>query len=93
MMDNENEMAYVALCKCGGLVMATMDRPDRRKDAAREVAKCIRLGYAIKRMTADEVRALSWCKNNGECQGAAEPPDPRQMELIPAALPGACSEA
>lgn len=76
-----NGMAYVAICKCGGLVMATMDTPGRKREVAGDVARHIKLGNEIRRITADEVRAIPWCKNRGDCEGPAEAPDPRQMDL------------
>jgi len=59
---SENEMAYVAICECGGLVMATVDLPEYRKDVAKEVASCIKKGYEIGRMTVKKVKAAKWCK-------------------------------
>jgi len=62
-----NEMAYVAKCVCGGLIMACVDLPERKNDTAKEVASCLRAGYEISRMTVEEVRAHKWCDNCGKC--------------------------
>jgi len=51
------EQAYVAFRACGCPVMATMETC---RDAGREVAKAIRKGERVERMTAEAVRALSW---------------------------------
>jgi hypothetical protein len=75
------DMAYVAICKCGGIVMATMDSVERKRDVAKEVAACLRDGYEIKRITAPEVRASSFCKNRGKCMGPGEASSLKQMGL------------
>jgi hypothetical protein len=75
------EMAYVALCKCGGLVMATMDGPERKKETARYVAMHIKMGHEIRHVTATEVRAMHFCKNKGGCKGPNDSPELKQMEL------------
>lgn len=62
-----NEMAYIAKCKCGGMVMAVVDLPEHKKDTAKEVASCLRAGFEIERMTVEEVRAHPFCENKGKC--------------------------
>lgn len=64
-------MAYIAKCKCGGIVMAIVDdlKPQRRKDIAKEIASCVKDDFEIGRITCEEVRTTKWCKNHGKCQG------------------------
>lgn len=57
--------AYVARCSCGGMVMAVSAM--HAKDAAKEVAKCVRRGYAIETMETEEVWSAKWCENRGRC--------------------------
>ena len=49
-------MSYIARCKCGAIVMATVDKPEHAKDTAREVAECIADGLTIERVTCQCVR-------------------------------------
>ena len=62
------EMAYMAKCCCGGMVMACVDNPKHKKDTASEVAKSIKKGYEISRVTVEEVREMLFCKNHGNCE-------------------------
>ena len=61
------DMAYMAKCSCGKMVMACMDNPAHKKDTANEVSKCIKAGYEISRITVEEVRAMPFCNNHGNC--------------------------
>lgn len=56
--DRENVPAYIARCKCGcgGIIMATVDRPEHAKDVARDVADAIRDGYTVEHVTVGYVR-------------------------------------
>lgn len=63
--------AYIAKCKCGGLIFAASDRPECRKDNAHDIARLINDGYSIERMTVEEVRTSNWCTNRGNCQKGA----------------------
>ena len=59
------DMAYIALCKCGKMVMFCVDLPGRAKDTAKEVAACIRKGFEIKRVTVEAVRnELEFCMDS-----------------------------
>lgn len=63
------EMAYIALCKCGSIVMACVDVPEHKKDTAKTVASCIKDGFEIKRVTVEAVKkSLDWCNNRGKCE-------------------------
>ena len=59
MDDKINTPSYIARCKCGcgGTIMATVDVPERKRETAKEIAKCIRDGYAIERVTVGYVRS------------------------------------
>jgi len=52
------DMAYIARKSCGCLVMATVDNPDHSRDVAREVAKCVRMGWPVERITVEAVREI-----------------------------------
>ena len=58
--------AYVGICKCGGLVAATMK--DHPNDAAETVADLIRNGFDVQQMEVEAVRSARWCNNKGECK-------------------------
>lgn len=52
------EMAYVAFHSCGGWVFVAVDTPDRRKENARDVARCIRVGLTVEHGPVDDIRRL-----------------------------------
>ena len=62
--------AYIAKCKCGGLVFAGIieDTDVIRKRNAKEVADCIRRGFEVSTMSCEDARAARWCKNHGKCK-------------------------
>lgn len=61
-MADEEIPCYVAkcLCGCGALIFASVDEPKqspaRRKDTANEIAKLVRRGFTIDRMSVGDVR-------------------------------------
>jgi hypothetical protein len=58
-MSDESRPCYAAKCSgCGHVVGLTLDEPQYRKDVAKQIAKWIRRGLVIERMTAKEGRAL-----------------------------------
>jgi len=59
--------AFIAICKCGGIVMACVDDSNDCKDTAKEVAKFIRRGYEIKKVPVEDVRTAKFCNNHGKC--------------------------
>jgi hypothetical protein len=63
-----SDMAYVAYCKCGKLIFAAVDSPDHGKDNAKDIAKFVRDGFPVNRITCESVRAGEWCKNHGNCK-------------------------
>ena len=67
----EDKLAYIAKCKCGGIVMACAT--DRPKDAAKKVADCIKGGFEIGMMKVEDVRKAKWCSNSGNCKQIFEP--------------------
>ena len=62
-MANEEVPAYIGRCKCGAIRFTCVDKPEYAKDNAKEIAKCIRNGLAIERVTVGYVRTTDW----GEC--------------------------
>lgn len=61
MSDNSEVPSYIARCNCGcgGIVLATVDTPEHAKEVAKEVATCIKKGYAVERVTVGYVRQFS----------------------------------
>lgn len=60
-MSEPERMAYVSRIKeCGCLVAAQVDLPQYRRDVAKFVAKEIREGFNVERVTVEEARALPW---------------------------------
>ena len=57
----DEPMAYVALAPCGCVKLATVDTPERADVNAREIAACIKAGYAIERVTCAWVRQHYRC--------------------------------
>ena len=57
----EQHSCFVGIAECGHIQAASVDTPERRKENAREVAKWIRSGLRIEKMTSAEVRAGNWC--------------------------------
>lgn len=53
-------MAYIARRPCGCFCAALVDNSDHAKDTAKEVAKLIRDGYAVERVTVEAVRTGPW---------------------------------
>lgn len=54
------DMAYVGIKSCGCLGAAIVDNPNRKRDVAREVAKCIRAGLALEKLPIETVRSMPW---------------------------------
>jgi hypothetical protein len=54
---------YIGRCKCGAIVAACVDTPDRKKETAKDVAEFISDGLTVERMSVEDVRAGDWkCK-------------------------------
>jgi hypothetical protein len=53
-------MSYIATKECGCLTMAAVDSPENKKVVAREVAKAIRMGEKVERVTCEHVRTMEW---------------------------------
>ena len=80
-------MAYVAFMDCGCLVMAAVDEPAYAKDNAKVVARCVRDGLRVERMTVDEAKSAKWASHdhaNGrvDCEGRA----PEKASRVPGQL-------
>lgn len=57
---------YIARHSCGGVVMMAV-KPDANdkvwtRDVAKEVAACIRKGYAVETVTVEQARASTMCE-------------------------------
>ncbi len=55
-------MSYVAIHSCGRIVAATVDRQEDAKTVAREVARWVRLGDKVNRMSVEKARRSDWCE-------------------------------
>lgn len=56
----EESMSYISRRPCGCLSMAVVDNPEHKRDVAKEVAKAIRLGETVERVTSESVRKMDW---------------------------------
>ena len=65
-MSDKVQMAYRVTCIHGKAMLLTADRPEMREENANEIAKCIRAGLTVERVTAEEARKSDFgCE---ECQ-------------------------
>lgn len=57
-------MAYAGHCAvCGAMCAATVDAPDRKRDNAKLIAKWVRDGLRVERVTVEHVRqSLKLCE-------------------------------
>ncbi len=61
-MEKEEPLAYIGRKSCGCIVLAIVDVPEHKKDTAKELAKAIRDGLTIERVTVEFVRKnMFWC--------------------------------
>lgn len=55
--------SYIGRCKCGEMVTAVVDNPERPREVARLVGNWLRDGLTIERVTHDVVRSsFSHCR-------------------------------
>lgn len=66
--EHTEEMAYVASKTCGCPVFVTVDSAEHRKDTAREIARCLRDGLAVNRMTVEAAREILSTRWFGQCE-------------------------
>ena len=59
MMTTESQ-TWIGLRECGCLVMAVVDTPERRRDVAKEVARAIREGLNVQKVSSQSVREMAW---------------------------------
>lgn len=64
--DSANKPCFIGRCKCGGIMFASVDEPQRRKENAKEVAKLVRGGFSISTETVGVARTGAWCTNSKE---------------------------
>ena len=58
-------MSYISRKECGCLTLAIVDEPAHRREVAKEVAKAIRMGETVERVTCEQVRKMDWkCKSH-----------------------------
>lgn len=67
-------MAYIGRADCGCIRMAVVDDPDHKRDVAREIAKAVKHGETVERVTCAYVRETKWtradCSAHSKGQGA-----------------------
>lgn len=70
MSDSAEHMAYVGYCgECGGIVAAVVDEPGRPRETAKDVARYVRDGYRVERVTCQFVREnLRGCAPGCPCR-------------------------
>jgi len=51
-----SDYAYVGRCKCNHIVAAILDRPERKREVAKEVATMIKEGLTVERVDSEVVR-------------------------------------
>lgn len=56
----DDSMAYIGRAPCGCLRLAMVDKPSRSPLIAREVARAIRDGLTVERVTCEFVRTTPW---------------------------------
>ncbi len=66
----DDSMAYVAYCKCGGMIFASVDDERGLTINAKEFPELRKAGFKIDRINCKTVRASRWCKNRGKCKDA-----------------------
>ena len=52
--------SYIGVKPCGCLGMAVVDDPEHKKDMARAVAKSLRRGEKVNRVSAQQVGDMPW---------------------------------
>lgn len=63
------DMAYIARKSCGCIVAAAVDMPEHRKHVAKEIAKWIKDGLILERVTCQYVRDnMKKCKHGDKKQ-------------------------
>ena len=72
-MTNEQQArCFIGLCKCGGIVFASVDEPQYAKDNAKEVGALIRRGFSVTTESVDVARKGRWCRSSKEHMSALE---------------------
>lgn len=59
--------AYVATCKCGGMVMAAFCISDNEDVTARTIMEYLDSGFKVEKMAIDDAMQMNLCKNSGKC--------------------------
>jgi len=69
-----DSQTYIGLKDCGCLVMASVDSPDHKRETAKEIAKAIREGLNVQKLSTAFVRTMPW-----KCELHITPPTTRTM--------------
>jgi hypothetical protein len=72
--DKDLTPCFAAMCQCGGWVGVTVDVPEHARDNAKEVARWMRAGFRIDKITVQSVRDGSsrMCECNREKKKTAK---------------------
>jgi hypothetical protein len=65
---SDTDPSLVALKSCGCVVAAMVDTPEFRRDNAKEVARLMRNGFAIQRLSVASARNPPWARSGGVCE-------------------------
>ncbi len=65
----EKAAALVAMCRCGGLVLASVIREATVADIGRDLVWAVTRGYRVRVVTVQKARKMDWC-TCGESQGS-----------------------
>ena len=75
MTTDATSFCYIATWPaCGCIRLVTVDSPEHAKDNAKEIARCIKLGYAVNRVTVASFKVGEHGKFG--CKDAANCPNP-----------------
>lgn len=72
----DERMAYIGRCKCGAIRAAVADDPEYAKDTAASVARFIKDGLMVERMSCADVRSGNWkcsCQKEPTLFGGEKP--------------------
>ena len=83
--ERENAMTYIGKRECGACIALAVDMPNHKKETAKEVAKWIRSGLSVERVTVKEARKSLFGKcGNPECPDCRKlPRNSRSILLLP----------
>lgn len=65
-LPSEDVKAFIGRCKCGGIVFASVDKPEYRKENGEQVADLIENGFTIEHVPVETARKGKWCTKSKE---------------------------